>query len=222
MKRTLAGLTIAAALTSAVPLAAQERPLGQPADSAGQRGMMAPGMKEMMSPRMMQRMHGMGGPGGRTGMMDGGMMGMAAGPAMLLRLEESLELTHDQVARLEALHESARTEMRQHMMQGMQTMRSAQELLDGDSPEFSDYEARLREAANHMVLAHTAMARAAVDARALLTPEQQERLALARTMMQEMRGSMRKEVMMPGTMQRHDSPPEGGEATATERLRKSE
>lgn len=209
MKRTLAGLTIAAALTSAVPLAAQERPLGQPADSAGQHDMMAPGMMEMMSPGMMQRMHGMGGPGSMMGMMDGGMTGMSAGPAMILRLEESVELTDDQVARLEALHESAQSEMRQHMMQGMQTMRAAQELLDGDSPELSAYEARLREAANHMVLAHTAMARAAVDARALLSPEQRERLALARTMMQEMRG-MRGERMMPGMMQRHDSPREGG------------
>lgn len=217
MKRTMAGLTMVAALVAA-PAAAQERPLGQPADSTGQPGMMQPGMMEMMSPGMMQRMHGMGGPGGTMGMMDGGMMGTAGGPAMLLRLEESLELTDDQVARLEALHESAQTEMRQHMMQGMQTMRSSHELLDGESPELSAYEARLREAANHMVLAHTAMARAAVDARALLTPEQQERLALARTMMEEMRGSMRKEMMMPGMMQRRDSQQEGGGGHGHRRL----
>lgn len=200
-----------AALTAAVPLAAQERPVGPPADSTGQPSMLRPGLKEMMLPGMLQRMHGMGGPGSMMGMMAGGMMRTAGGPAMILGLEESLELTDDQVARLEALHESAQTEMRQHRMQGMQTMRSAQELLEGESPDLSAYEERLREAANHMVLAHTAMARAGVDARALLTPEQRERLALARTMMQETRAGMREEVMMPGMMQRRDSRQEGGE-----------
>jgi Spy/CpxP family protein refolding chaperone len=191
MKRTMAGLTILAALVAA-PVAAQERPLGQQADSAHHPGMMQPGMMQpgMMNPgmmQMMQRMHG-----------QGGMMGMAGGPAMILGLKESLELTDDQVERLEALRESAQSGMRQHMMQGMQTMHASQELLAGESPDVAAYEERLREAANHMVLAHTAMARAAVEARGLLTTQQQDRLALARSMMQEMRAGMRQGTMMPG------------------------
>ncbi|MFW6323399.1 MAG: Spy/CpxP family protein refolding chaperone [Guyparkeria sp.] len=201
MKRTMAGLTIVAALAAA-PVAAQERPLGQQADSTHHPGMMQPGMMQpgMMNPGMMQMMQRMHGQGGMMGMMGGGMMGMAGGPAMILGLEESLELTGDQVERLEALRESAQSGMRQHMMQGMQTMHASQELLAGESPDVAAYEERLREAANHMVLAHTAMARAAVEARGLLTPQQQDRLALARSMMQEMRAGMMQGMMMPGMM----------------------
>lgn len=195
MKRIAAGLTIAMALTVTGPLTAQERPLGQRADSAARPGMMQPGMMGMTG--RMQRMHGQG---GMMGMMGGGMMGMAGGPAMILRLEESLDLTADQVERLKALREDAQAEMRQHMMQGMQTLRAAQELLNGESPDVDGYEERLREAANHMVLAHTAMARTAAEARELLTPEQRDRLALGRSMMQEMRGGRMDGMMLEGLM----------------------
>lgn len=200
MKRMLAGLIIVAALAAA-PVAAQERPLGQRADSTHHPGMMQPGMMQMMHPammQMMQRMHG------QNGMMGSGMMGMAGGPAMILRLAESLDLTDDQVERLEALRDSAQSGMRQHMMQGMQAMQTARELVEGESPDLGTYEETLREAANHMVLAHTAMARAAVEARGLLTPQQRDRLALARSMMQEMRAGMMQGMMMPDMMQGQD------------------
>ena len=209
MKRTMAGLTVVAALAAA-PVAAQERPLGQPADSTAHPGMMQPGMMQMMQPGMMQGMHGQAGMMGSMGMMGDGMIGMIGGPAMILRLEKSLDLTEVQVERLKALQESAQAGMRQHMMQGMQGMRSGQELLEGESPDVAAYEERLREAANHMVLAHMAMARTAVEARRLLTPEQRERLALARTVMQEMRGGMM-DGMMPGGMQGQDPKQSGGE-----------
>jgi len=160
---------------------------------------------------MMQGMHGQAGMMGSMGMMGDGMMGMVGGPAMILRLEQSLDLTEAQVERLKALQESAQAGMRQHMMQGMQGMRAAQELLAGESPDVAAYEERLREAANHMVLAHTAMARAAVEARGLLTPQQQDRLALARTMMQEMRAGTMQGMMMPGMMQGMDPAGSGGE-----------
>lgn len=208
MKRPTAGLMIVAALAAAAPVTAQERPLGQLADSTAHPRMMQPGVMQPGMMQMMQRMHGQG---GMMGLMEGGMMGMAGGPAMILRLEESLELTDDQVERLEAIRESARSGMRQHMMQGMQSMQAAQELLAGDSPDLDAYEERLREAANHMVLAHTAMAGATVEARGLLTPEQRERLALARRMMQEMRGGMMQGSMMPGMLQGHDPAGSGGE-----------
>lgn len=121
--------------------------------------------------------------------------------------------------RLEALHEDAQEQMQQHMMQGMQTMRAAQELLNAESPDVDGYEERLREAANHMVLAHTAMARTAAEARELLTPEQRDRLDLARSMMQEMRGGgmdgmmmegMRPGMMQPGQQRPGHHPPAGG------------
>lgn len=106
MRKTMAGLT-AALVLMATPVVAQDRPLGQPADSSRGMGMMQSGM---MQGGMMHGMHG------QDGMM--GMMGMM-GPELILRLEESLELTDSQVEQLEALRERARTGMRRHMMQGM-------------------------------------------------------------------------------------------------------
>lgn len=192
----MTAMTVAAALVAAPAMAQGHH--GARQDSA--RGGMMQGQPGMMQGGMMQMMRGMH---GQQGMM-GGMMGMAAGPGVILGLRESLELTEDQVTRLEALRESTRQQMHGHMMEGMQTMRSAWELLDSDSPDLDAYEARLREASDHMVLAHTAMARAAVEARELLTADQRERLELARSMMQEMRqGEMPQGMMEDGGMQGH-------------------
>ncbi len=204
MGRMTAGL-MAAALV-ATPLAAQEHPMGPPGDTT-RMGVMRPGG----TMGMMGMMHGSG--PGVMGMMSGhmmggAMMGLAGGPAMMLRLEETLELTERQVEQLEPLRDSATAAMRQHMMQGMQSVRSAGELLASASPDMEAYEARLREAADHMVQGHLVQARSAAAAREILSPEQRERLDLVRTLLREMRegmgaGSMM-EGMMPGT-----SDPEG-------------
>ena len=105
-------------------------------------------------------------------------MAMMGGPPpqMLLHHQEALGLSADQVSRLEALRDRAHETAMPHMQPGMHAHMSAVELLEGDSPDFQGYEARIREAADHMVRAHVAMARVAVDARRVLTPEQQARL----------------------------------------------
>ncbi|MFO7892818.1 MAG: Spy/CpxP family protein refolding chaperone [Longimicrobiales bacterium] len=174
MRKTFAALV--AIMLAAAPAMAQGHH-GARADSSRGMGMLQ-GQSGMMQGGMMQMM--------QSGMM----MGMAMGPGMVLRLQESLGLTEDQVTELETLRDSAQSTMRQHMMQGMQVMHAASEQLGSDSPDLDAYEARVREATNHMVQAHTAMARAAVEARQVLTPEQRERLALARSMMKEMRQGM--------------------------------
>lgn len=82
-------------------------------------------------------------------------------------------------------------------------MLTASELLDSDSPDLAAYEARLREATDHMVQAYTAMARASVEARQLLTPEQRDRLSVARQMIHQMRpGTMGGGMMGNGMMSR--------------------
>lgn len=186
------------AAVGAVPLMAQgNQGHGAGADTSRGMGMMQGGMMQMM-----QGMHG-------QPAMLGGMMGMAAGPGMILQLRVSLELTENQIAQLEAMHDSTGQQMRQHMMQGMEAMRAAAELLDPESTDLEGYEARLREASSHMVLAHAAVARAAVQARGLLTVDQRERLALARSMMKEMQGRMGGG-MMQGGMMHGDTVPMGG------------
>ncbi|MGK7312830.1 MAG: hypothetical protein ACN0LA_11390, partial [Candidatus Longimicrobiales bacterium M2_2A_002] len=110
MRKTLA--VLAAIALVAAPAVAQGHH-GARADSSRSMGM-AQGQSGMMQGGMMQMMQGMH---GQQGMMGGGMMGMAAGPGMILQLRESLELTDDQVTQLETLRDSARSAMRQHMMQ---------------------------------------------------------------------------------------------------------
>lgn len=102
------------------------------------------------------------------------MMG-GASPAMILGHGDELDLSPDQVRQLEALRE--RSDGAAHMRGAMASHGQAAELLRADRPDLAAYEARLREAADHMVQAQTSMARTAVEARAILTPEQRAVLA---------------------------------------------
>ena len=121
-------------------------------------------------------------------------MAMMGGPPpqMLLHLQDSLSLSADQVSRLEALHGQAQEKAMPHMEPAMKAHMEAAAVLETDSPDFAAYEAKLREAADHMILAHTEMARTSVAARQVLTAEQRSRLeALMPAMMQMMRGGER-------------------------------
>ena len=200
MRRTLAVLV--ALVLVAAPAAAQGHH-GARADSSRGMGMMQ-GQSGMMQGGMMQMMHG------QSGMM----MGMVMGPGMILRMQGSLELTESQVEQLETLHDSVQSTMRQHMMQGMRVMHAASGMLASDSPDVEAYENQLREATNHMVLAHTVMARAAVEARQVLSPEQRQQLSLARQMMHEMHpGMMDGGMRNRGMMDRGMMNPGGGGST---------
>lgn len=141
--------------------------------------------------------------------MDGmmGMMGTQASPQMILRMRETLELTDEQVQRIEAIQGEMQKAHQPHMHAAMQAMQEAQRLLDPDSPDWDRYEAQLREATDHHVQAHVAMARASVDARNVLTAEQRERLGTGMKMMQGgMPGMM--ERMGPGMMPQGQNPTE--------------
>lgn len=107
-------------------------------------------------------------------------------PQMLLNHGEALGLTSDQVGQLEALRDEAKETAMPHMQPAMQAHGEAADLLKADSPDFQAYEAKLREAADHMVRAHAGMARVGVQARQVLTEEQHaelEKLGSAKGMM---------------------------------------
>lgn len=189
-RKLLSTLALAAAL-AASPLAAQGHGNAMQSDSGAWMGPMHSGSGMMGG--MMQMMHGMYGQSRMMpGMMGGGMMGagmpggMMTGPGMMLRLREFLDLTDGQVAQLEALRDSAGTEARQYMIQGMQAMHGAAALLAPSSTDLDAYAAQLGEAASEMVQARVAMARAGVAARDILTDDQRQRLATAREVMQSM------------------------------------
>ena len=180
-------LTLVAALLIAAPgLVAQEEPETE-RPHREHRGMMQ-GMQEMHGMQRMhgQRMHGMH----QRGMRGGGMMPMPAGapgPMLLLRAREALDLTDQQVERIESLHADLREAHGAHMEQARAAQARAREALRGDTPDLDAAEAALEEAAAHRIQAHMTMARGHLRARDVLTEEQRTRLSQALEMMRSLR-----------------------------------
>lgn len=119
-------------------------------------GMVASGMMQMMGQGM--------------GMMATGGPGAAA----MLDMRDALDLTDEQVSRLETIRDDLATTVQPLMTAMMASHSAAAEALRGDSPDFDAYQQGLQGAANIMVSAHVAMARSQVEARDVLTPEQLE------------------------------------------------
>jgi Spy/CpxP family protein refolding chaperone len=168
----------------------------QPSDSPS--GMMGPGM----GMGQMMQMMGEGMMGSGMMQMMGQGMGMMAtggpGPAMILRMGDTLELTPQQRTQLEAIRSEYSDSVQPGMAVMMEAHRTASAALQGDSPDFDAYEEALQEGADRMVQAHVAMARAAAEARNVLTEEQREALGGGMQMMRGMMGPGRSETMGPG------------------------
>lgn len=149
--------------------------------------------------------------GGGHMMQQGAMMGMMQAmrprPGALLAAAAQLELSADQRDRLTALQERSSAERQGHMRAAMAARGQAVEALAGAAPDLTAYEEALNEAAGHMVQANVSMARAAAEARDILTTEQREKLHDALSLMHHMEGGM----MGGGGMSMHPGgPPSGG------------
>lgn len=162
---------------------------GAAAQRGGMRGQMpdtTPSMG-MAHGMMMGGMMGQGMMGSGMMQMMGQGMGMMAtggpGPMTMLRLREALELTDEQVTRLESIQRDFQSTTQTQMSAATASHGAAAESLQGDPPDLEAYQRGLQGAANIMVQAHVAMARAAVEARGVLTPEQLERLRVEGTQM---------------------------------------
>jgi hypothetical protein len=164
IKRSLFAASAVLAFAAA-PLASQQHQHGAPQDTAA--GAMDPGMMHMM--HMMRMMHG------GEGMSGGMMQSVHPQPAMLLDAAAELGLTDEQTSRLTALEDELAGDHERHAGAAKEAHGRASGLLEGPSPDLDAYAAALSEAAEHMVQAHVGMARAAVAARAILTPEQLEK-----------------------------------------------
>lgn len=186
MLRRLSAVTCSLLLAlAATALPAQQHGMNmQERDSMpgmmGQQQMMMDGMMGdgMMGSGMMQMM------GQGMGMMPTG----GPGPQMILRMEESLGLTDEQVTRLEEIRDEFSGAQRQHMTAAMSAHQEARQAVQGDAPDFDAYEEALGHASEHMVQGHLAMARAAAESRDVLTEEQRTRLQEGMGMMQGMMG----------------------------------
>lgn len=195
--RTWRMLTIAGALLILAPgLGAQEqadtlRPRGEmqmrgmrgqmrgPAQGMMQRGTMQRGTMQrgMMQRGMMAR-----GTMGRMGMRDG-----AAGPGLLLRARDALELTDQQVQRLESLQTELHEAGQARMEQARDAQRRAREAFSAETPDLAAAEAALQEAADHRIQAQMTMARGHLQAQEVLTDEQRTRLEETRERIRDLR-----------------------------------
>jgi hypothetical protein len=147
---------------------------------------------EMARGMMMGGMMGQGMVGsGMMGMMGQG-MGMLAtggpGPAALLRIRDALELTDEQVSTLESMRADLQGQMQGRMTAMMTAHQATAAALNSETPNWDAYQGNLETAADLMVQTHVMIARAARDARDVLTDEQRETLEARGTQM--MRGMM--------------------------------
>jgi len=162
----------AATILAAAPVAAQHGQHGQHGQGGQQQAppQQQPSTPQTMADHMQRCME----------MMTG------TSPGMLLQHRQDLSLTSDQVRRLETIRSRTDQAAMTHMRAGMEAAASAGTQLSSNSPNFQAYETRLRQAADHMVQAHVALARGAVEARQVLTSDQQSRLATLRPAGHEM------------------------------------
>jgi Spy/CpxP family protein refolding chaperone len=160
-------LSLLVALAVAAPLAAQ-----QP-DSAK-----VPAMGHgMMQGRMQGEMRGdMQGRMGNMPMMGPMMRGMAFSPASLLMHKDVLKLTDQQVTKLTALRDAAKT-ARDAAMSEMHThMQEMTPLMGAAAPDTAKIKPHFQAALAAMANAHWAMLVASTQARALLTDLQRARV----------------------------------------------
>ena len=99
-------------------------------------------------------------------------------PTMLLHHAKDLELTQDQVAKVTQLATTSQAACETHLKAATEAHHAAAALL-GDAaanPDVAQYETRLREAVTHVLQAHVGVVKAGVEAKAVLTPAQVEKL----------------------------------------------
>jgi len=146
-----------------------------PCSMMGGPGMMMGGQGAMTGH---QSMMGGAGMAGHPGMVAGGMgvTNHARMGAGALFGGTDVALTPDQQTKLEELVAKAREEHLSHMQEAMSVQSGAAAALAGAKPDMDAYEQMMKQAATQMVDAQMTFARAAVEARALLTPEQLAKL----------------------------------------------
>lgn len=128
--------------------------------------------------------------GGQRGMGHGmmGMMMAGPGPAFILRQKDALNLSDQQVQRLEALNQQLTEGRQAHMREVAPIHEQLSAALEGDRPDVAKYEAALKKLAEHHVGMQVQAARFSVQALDVLTPEQRANVRYGMRLMREMMG----------------------------------
>ena len=181
-------------LAVAAPLAAQ-----QPDSARKPATPMGHEMGQMMGPGMMQgRMMEMQGMMGHMSQMMGPMMrGMAYNPEHLLMKKDQLQLTAQQITRLTALRDAAKTAYDAAQADAKTHMDALQQVLQANAPDTAALRQHFQAAHSAMGNAHLAMLRATAQAKAVLTDAQRGRVEGWMDAMEQMGPRMRMQ-RMPG------------------------
>lgn len=174
MKRITTAVALAMLGAGAGPVVAQQTP--PPAARTPVAPVMPP---RPAAPGAMRGM--MGGMQGMGGLMGGMMEGMMApqGAQDLLAMRQALGLTDAQVQQLRTIADQSAPAVRPHMEAAMQAHHAAMQAMEADPPDVARFQTELQAAANHFVEAQVARARSAVQALAVLTPEQRANVRFA-------------------------------------------
>lgn len=126
---------------------------------------------------------GMGWYRGMMGMGYGGRMGpgMMIGvglpsPGVILGMQDDLGLTDAQVSQLQSLQTSVGETVRADLTSAREAREDAASLMESQTPDLHAYQQELEEAATDQVDAQVALANASVEARGILTSEQQQKV----------------------------------------------
>ncbi len=149
---------------------------------------------QMQQDRMQQgqMQHGM--------MMGQGMMGMMGmmqpGPSFLLEQKDALDLSDEQVQRLEELKNELSEFHQAHMSRVGPLHEQAREALHGEQPDLGAYESALKSLADEHVQMQVEMARVSQEAMAVLTETQRSNVHFGLRLMHGMRQQMMRQGQM--------------------------
>ena len=165
MKRIMTAVALAILGAGAGPALAQQTPP-------------SPAARAPVTPAMPPRPAA---PGAMPEMMGGMMEGMMApqGARDFLAMRQALGLTDAQVQQLQTIASQSAEAVRPHMEAAMQAHHAAMQAMEADPPDVARFQTQLESAANHFVEAQVARARSAVQALAVLTPEQRANVRFA-------------------------------------------
>jgi hypothetical protein len=133
-------------------------------------GMMGGGM---MDHEMMSGMEGH-----EPGMAGRGMMGTGfPGPNQLIAQKDQLNLSEEQITKLQALQERVQKATRVHMDMSRGSQDRASEVLEQDPEGIDESSEKTRFPGTHLLEAHIVMIQAGFEAQKILTPEQKKAAA---------------------------------------------
>lgn len=162
-------------------------------DEAGAKQEMesAAGMMPMCH-QMMSSMagRGMGMGEGMMGMMGSRAMGMMLSPRVILMQKDALDLSDEQIERLESLQHRMDHGREPGMSQGHSMMQQLEKALDPENPDLETYESLLNQMADHHVQMQVQMARLGIEALDVLTADQREKVRYGMKLMHGMMGGM--------------------------------